>query len=56
MALGHLKMLAHDGLDTLDLFAVLFDQVADVDHALVAGAGAPATRRWARRRSSTSTS
>jgi hypothetical protein len=27
-------MGAHDGLDTLDLF----DQVADVDHALEAGA------------------
>ena len=31
-------MLARDGLDTLDLFAVLFDQVADIDHALEAGA------------------
>ncbi len=38
MGSGHLKMLAHDGLDTLDLFAVLFDQVADIDHALEAGA------------------
>ena len=28
------------GLEDLDLFAVLFDQVADVDDALVAGARA----------------
>ena len=31
---------AGDGLDDLDLFAVLFDQVADEDAVLVAGAGA----------------
>ena len=34
-----LTTLARDGLDDLGLLAVLFDQVADVDDALVVGAG-----------------
>ena len=37
--LAALAAAARHGLDDLDLFAVHFDQVADVDHALVAGAG-----------------
>ena len=37
---GRRAAAAGDGLDDLDLFAVLFDQVADEDAVLVAGAGA----------------
>jgi hypothetical protein len=39
MGLVQLTTLAQHRLEDLGLFAVLFDQVADVDDALVAGAG-----------------